>query len=203
MTVHYPSIILECATAFCETFIVYLYLRSCFTITASRIHWAVSYLLLFIAHAALSVAAPVPLTLITFTFVSVLALAVLLYQGEFLKKVFAALFFCGLMAASEIICGGIVALLSGIAFRETKVFGDQRLLGDILAKFVQFLIVNLVGDYFKRKRNLARVALTRLLPLFACQLFSMILTYYIFVTGYIRDDGLTSVAIAITTGILA
>jgi sensor histidine kinase regulating citrate/malate metabolism len=53
-----------------------------------------------------------------------------------------------------------------------------------------------------KKRGQAHAELRRLLPLFACQLFSMALTHYILVTGYLHGGGLTWGPLAVTIGIL-
>ena len=199
---YYLSVFLETVTAAVSVLIVSVYLKGFFEFSTPTGWRYGAYAIFFAILAALCLFAPYPTLLISFTLIAVFLVSVFFYTGNISRKLFASIVFCGLMAVSEIACAGIITFLSSAEFNATRSFNDGRILGIVLSKFVQMLIVKLIGFHVQRKRALSSISFKWLCPLLLGQLFLMMLTHYVLTTSMINHDALTPLPVIITIGIL-
>jgi hypothetical protein len=190
---------MECSTVIIEAFIVCIYLRSLFEFSTEIKYRAAAYFVYFLATSALNIFVSNPIVLILFTLVAVMVLAYFLYDGTLVWKFFAALLFCVFMVVSEILCGGVIALLKNIEFGNTKDYFDDWMLGIFISKFIQIIIVKIVGTYALHRKTKTQVKIIWVIPLIVAQIMLILLTYYLFVTSYISSNRALSPSVLIIT----
>jgi hypothetical protein len=124
---------------------------------------------------------PHPLALIAYCGMGILALEFFLYKSSVLQKLFSASLFVAIVIVSEIISAGIITLIASVDFNTVEKYGMPRVISIVVSKLVLIVIVKLTGTIVKSNRDQSSLLeAKRVLPLFLCQIFSIMLAYYVF-----------------------
>ena len=182
--------IFEVATVVFGTFIVQQYISGFFERRGGKRRRVLfGYAIFCIGLAALSLYFNKPMMLAAYTIGGVFALEFFLYEGQNTSKFFSAAFFGILMIGSDMICAGILSIGGNVYISEIHAHGLYRALGIVISKIVQILIVKLSAAIFKwRKDGKNNIGIKYIAPLLLCQIFSIILSYNIFMSAF-RTDG--------------
>lgn len=178
--------IFECLTVVFETFIVYQYISGLFekrNTHKSSVLWYILFglglmlLSLFFFH--------IGIVLMIYTLVGVFVLVLGIYKTSMLSRIFAVFYFSAIMVGSEIFTSGLISQIWNIDLSNALEYGLPRVLCIVIAKLLQILAVKATTFVASWKTSaLSKGEPKLVLPLFFCQVFSIILSHYIFVICY-------------------
>lgn len=195
--------IFECATVIFETFIVHQYISGLFAKRDEQKSATLWYVVFCIGLMILSVFWREGLALTTYTLVVVYALATGVYQTSVSSRIFAVFYFAAIMMVAEILTTGMVAGIWKIELPNMFEFGLPRVLCIVITKLVQiFLVKGSVSVANWRKRNSSKGEPRMMLPLLVCQVFSVILAYYVFVISVNILNGFSLLSLIAMAGII-
>ncbi len=172
--------VFEIATAFFETFIVYIYLEGLFLRNNRQTKNNKWYIGFSIGLAALSLYFRTGLVLIIYILLGVYIIASTCYKTSASSRIIATFYFAGVMMIAEIIAGGLVTYVWNMTVPAILVYSLPRVLGALIAKLIQAAMVKLTVTLTNWKAtSLSKEELKMLIPPLFCQLFSLGLAYYI------------------------
>lgn len=165
-----------------ETLIIYQYTEGFSQKRVSNRRTLFGYAVFGVGLMTLNVFWSYPLALIIYCGMGILALEFFLYKSSVLQKLFSASLFVAIVIVSEIISAGIITFIASIDFSMVEKYGMPRVISIVVSKLVLILMVKLTGSLIKSNRDQSSPReVKQALPLFLCQIFSIILAYYIFV----------------------
>lgn len=170
---------IEISAALFETILVYIYLCSLFAPKSKHISF-VSYGVFFVMDTILSLFvsnAPIRMFLLTFLLI---LLTKFLFQCRTISAVFAAIMFSALLVVLELLSMGILYLFH-FKISDLMLHPIYRAIFIILAKTIQLGIILLIAALGKEK--IFDLPFTKLLPLFGCQVFNILLCIFLLNTA--------------------
>ncbi|MDR3270624.1 MAG: ATP-binding protein [Peptococcaceae bacterium] len=198
--------IFEGVAAVFDTFIVYQYVSGILEKRRERRErWGTWpwYAVFGLGLILLSLFYRAEIILIIYTLVGVYALARGLYKSSLSSRIFSVFYFAAIMMGSEIFCSGLVSGLWHIDVTNTLEYGLPRVLCIVVAKLIQIFLVKISVSVIQRQTNHpARDELKLMLPLLLCQVFSIMLAYYVFVICVEVYGGFRPVALWTMIGVV-
>ena len=187
--------IFEVTTVIFGTLIVQQYISGFFESRSKKFQTFIGYALFCIGLSFLSLFFNEPIILASFTVAGVFLLEFLLYEGQKSSKIFSAFFFAILMITSDAICAGMLSIGGDINLSDIHSHGMNRSLGIVISKIVQIFLVKISAAIVKwRTDGKNKVDIKYIVPLLLCQIFSIILSYNIFMEAF-DIDGIMSVQV--------
>lgn len=144
--------ILEGATAFYETLVVYQFVSGLFVQKKRSTLLLVVYALFGLNLSLLSVYVRTPIILISFTLIALYGIEFLCYKTTCQMRCFSALYFVTAMMTSEVICSSVVSRIWGVDLAATLELGFPRATGIIAVKLIQGLLVQFSVTLAKWKK---------------------------------------------------
>jgi signal transduction histidine kinase len=172
------------AVAF-EMFVVHIYLKAFLEKRAKKFPGALGYAVFGAALVALSLLFPNMFLMLSVTFSGVLAMSFILFAGPAHSRFFAAMLFCFLAAASEILSSLIVAEIFTAVLGEVHEYGGLRIISSILSNLIRLLVIKIMGIFIRRKAGPKLQHLWEVTPLLLFLLFSIYLLIFRFYDTYI------------------
>lgn len=195
--------IFECVAVVFETFIVQQYLNALFHKRYNGYKLLLGYALWCLGLMFLSLFVPNPFILLFYTIIGIYVLEYTFYKSGILLKVFYAILFGIMMIISEIICSGIVSVLSNVDLMDIQVYGMTRVLVIVVTKLVQIMLVKLVGTIIgKESGESVHLEVKLIFPLLLCQLICIWLAHHIFLTVIKIEGGFDFLTFLSMLGIL-
>lgn len=172
----------ECLTVVFETFIVYQYISGLFQKQDKHKSALLWYFLFCIGLMLLSLFFQKTIALTAYTLVGVFALVFWVYNASISSSIFSVFYFAAIMMAAEIFTTGLVSGIWKISLPNMFEYGEPRVLCIVITKLIQILLVK-VSVYIAKWRTKpsSRSEYRFMLPLLLCQIFSIVLAYYVFV----------------------
>lgn len=184
MNEHLLYQLFECITVIFEAIIIYQYLNALFDKKCSKLKLFCGYAIFSLGLMYLSLFWQYSLLLIVYSVLGIFILIIFLYKSEIVSMIFYPLLFCGIVTSSEIICVGIFAVLGKVDMKTSMQYGLSRVLSIVVAKLIQIIAVKVIGILLKsRKNKFIIVDVEYIIPLLVCQVFSIALTYYVYIIG--------------------
>lgn len=174
--------IFEFVTVIFETFIVHQYISGLFEKRSERKNALFWYVIFCAGLTILSLFYNKEITLIGYTLIGVYVLAVGIYKTSITSRIFAVFYFAAIMMGAEIFTSGLISGFWNIDLSNVFEYGLPRVLCILVAKLIQIFFVKLSVFITSWKNNLSLKSDPKLmLPLLLCQVFSIILAYYVFI----------------------
>ena len=174
--------IFENIIVFFETFIIYQYLEGLFEKKISTIRALTLYLIFCIGLITLTLSIQMGLPLILYTVFGVYLLSAIIYKTKLTTRVISLFFFVILMMLSELIAPRIISGIWHLPLSDLTTYSLNRCICMLVTKLLQLLLVKITvtlvqwKTYTSHEENYKMI-----LPLFVCQIISIIFTQYIFV----------------------
>ena len=152
-------------------FLVFFYLqkllsrKSCSSVTV----W-ISYIVFGLGLAVLNLAPVVPILRTIYTWFGILMLCKACYRSTPLNAVYVATVFCALALITELLCLKLLAIM-GWEYLDVMSPGYERAIYILIAKVCQLALVIIAVPLMHKEHSLLK--LKSLLPLLACQIFSV------------------------------
>ena len=152
-------------------FLVFFYLqkllsrKSCSSVTV----W-ISYIVFGLGLAVLNLAPVVPILRTIYTWFGILMLCKACYRSTPLNAVYVATVFCALALITELLCLKLLAIM-GWEYLDVMFPGYERAIYILIAKVCQLALVIIAVPLMHKEHSLLK--LKSLLPLLACQIFSV------------------------------
>jgi hypothetical protein len=198
--------VFEGVAAVFDTFIVYQYVSGLLEKRREqRERWRTWpwYVLFGLGLTLLSLFYRGEVILIAYTLVGVYALARGLYKSSLSTRIFSVFYFAAIMMGSEIFCSGLLSGLWHIDVSNVLEYGLPRVLCIVVAKLSQIFLVKISVSVVQRRSNhSARNEPKMMLPLLLCQVFSIMLAYYVFVICVEVYGGFRPVALWTMIGVV-
>lgn len=174
--------IFESIIVFFETFIIYQYLEGLFEKKLSTMKALILYLVFCIGLMALTLYIQIGLPLILYTVFGVYLLSAFIYKAKFTTRLISLLFFVLLMMLSELIAPGIIAGIWHLPLSDLTTYSLNRCVCMLVTKLLQLLLVKITVTLVRWKTYTSHEENYKMiLPLFVCQIISIVFTQYIFV----------------------
>ena len=178
-------IIFECFSVLVGAFIVYQYINSLFETKdgfyVARIAGYMIYAAIFVV---LALFFNEPWALILYNISAIIVLEHLFYQSSFVGIISSTLFFAAIVMSSEILSSALIYAFGYIEYGSTASPGFLRVIAIIFAKLLQIVFVKAVGFFVNWKKGVkSGFKIIETLPLFLCQVFSVILIHLFVVLG--------------------
>lgn len=173
--------IFELATVIFETFIVHQYISGLFEKRFERKSTLPWYVLFCVGLIILSLFCHKEIAIIGYTLIGVYVLAVGIYNTSISSRIFAVFYFAAIMMGAEIFTSGLISGIWNINLPNVFEYGLPRVLCILVAKLIQIFLVKASVYVANWKTNPSLKSEPKLmLPLLLCQVFSIILAYYVF-----------------------
>ncbi len=195
--------IFECVAVVFETFIVYQYIDGLFEKRHEQKSTLPWYVLFCIGLTLLSLFFHEEIVLIGYTLIGVYALTFGAYKASFSSRVFSIFYFCAIMVSAEIFTSGLISGIWNIDLFDALEYGLPRILCISVAKLIQIFLVKVSISAANWKTNASSKDEAKLmLPLFLCQVFSIILAYCVYIICTRVFNGFPPVALFTMMGII-
>lgn len=195
--------IFEFVAVIFETFIVHQYISGLFEKRSERKSTLPWYVLFCFGLTILSLFFHNEITLIGYTLIGVYVLAVGIYKTSISSRIFAVLYFAAIMMGAEIFTSGLVSGIWNIDLSKVFEYGLPRVLCILVAKLIQIFLVKASVYVANWKTNSSLRSEPKLmLPLLLCQVFSIILAYYVFIICIDVFNGFPPIALLAMIGII-
>ena len=152
-------------------FLIFFYLQKLLSRNSrsSAIVW-VAYIIFGIGLMALNVVPVMPIVRTIYTWLGILVLCKVCYRSAPLNAVYVATVFCALALITELLCLKLLAIM-GWEYLDVMSPGYERAIYILIAKVCQVALVIIAVPLMHREHSLLK--LKSLLPLLACQIFSV------------------------------
>ena len=152
-------------------FLIFFYLQKLLSRNSrsSAIVW-VAYIIFGIGLMALNVVPVMPIVRTIYTWLGILVLCKVCYRSAPLNAVYVATVFCALALITELLCLKLLAIM-GWEYLDVMSPGYERAIYILIAKVCQLALVIIAVPLMHREHSLLK--LKSLLPLLACQIFSV------------------------------
>lgn len=195
--------IFEFVAVIFETFIVYQYISGLFEKRFERKSTLPWYVLFCIGLTILSLFFYKEIALIGYTLISVYVLTRVIYKTSISSRIFSVFYFAAIMMGAEIFTSGLISDIWNINPSNALEYGLPRVLCILVAKLIQIFLVK-VSVYVAHWKNgpSLRNEPKLMLPLMLCQVFSIILAYYVFIICIDVFNGFPPIALLAMIGII-
>ena len=119
----------------------------------------------------------IPIVSLTYTLLSLMLLGRYLFDVKWISAFHTALLFCVMTVAVDTACAGVMSLF-GIQLPTILRMGNTRILYIVIAKLIHIFCILLVIRLFQWRKS--QDNLVAAIPLFLCQLFSIYVSYMIY-----------------------
>ncbi len=177
-------IAIEFAAAILEMLILSIFLRGMNQnyVKSNFFVWA-SYIVTGIVRCLLGAFSASPMILLGFNFLSYFILSMLLFGSKWLNAFYGALLLCGINITVEYTISGLM-MFYGIQAETLTGYGNIRVFYIVLGKLFQFLLIIMVIRLTKWKKS--QDSLMEAVPLLLCQVFSIIVCYFMYLA--VREE---------------
>jgi hypothetical protein len=178
-------LVFDCAAVAFEMLIVHIFLTAFLAEKTKVFPGALGYAVFGAALVALSLLFPNMFLMLAVTFSGVLIMSFILFAGPAHSRFFAAMLFCFLVAASEILSSLIIAEIFAAVLGEVHEYGGLRIISSILSNLINLLMIKIMGIFIKQKAGPKLRRLWEVTPLLLFLLFSIYLLIIRFYDAYI------------------
>jgi len=179
----------ECVTVIFETFIVHQYAGGLFEKRYAEKSTFLLYALFCVGLMLLSLFFYEAIILTGYALVGLYLIVHCAYRASAASRIFSVFYFSAIMVGSEIFASGLISGIWGIDLSAALEPGLPRMLCIVVAKLLQLLLVKMSISVANWKTSMLSKGEAKLmLPLLLCQIFSIIISHYVFMI-YLNING--------------